>query len=72
MAAKRRPNVLHGERIVVLETEMQAVKSDLHQVLAKLDTVLAQQQKYKGFWGAVTLISSAIWAAFTFWMRPNG
>lgn len=62
----------YSERIAVLETQVAHFGETIDSVDKKLDAVLAQQQKYKGFWGAVTLFLSALWAVFTFFRSPNG
>lgn len=68
--ARRTPT--YSERIAVLETQVAGFGKTMEHIDEKLDAVLAQQQKYKGFWGAITLFLSALWAVFTFFRGPNG
>lgn len=64
-------HVEHAERIAALEARMDHVAESQKDILAKLDQTLAAQEKYKGFWGAVLLVASALWAAFTFFFKPH-
>jgi hypothetical protein len=59
-------------KIAILETKVDGIETSLASLHTKLDTYAKQQDRYKGFWGAVTLLASAVWAAVTyFWPRGN-
>lgn len=55
------------ERLAVLETQMGEVRGSVSNIERKLDAVLSKQDKQKGFFGGVVLLSSALWSAFTWW-----
>lgn len=53
------------ERVVAVET-VQLAQVDLIKDLSRtVEEMKLSLEKYRGFWGAVTLIASAIWAAFS-------
>jgi hypothetical protein len=56
--------------IALLKSEMRSVKStqrsmcnDMKEIKKAQEDMLLTMTKHKGFWGAVTLIGSALWAA---------
>jgi hypothetical protein len=52
------------ERLARLETMMESQVETTASLSKGLDDIKASLQKYQGFWGAVTLIGAACWAAF--------
>jgi hypothetical protein len=60
---KRAATDLH-ERVAALETLMELQVKTSETLAASVSEMKASLQKYQGFWGAVTLIGSAIWASF--------
>lgn len=62
MAARKKPSA-HLERIAVLETKVESMSSNLSSIETKLDSLIDAQARGKGFWGAVVLVISALWAA---------
>lgn len=58
----------HAVKVAVLETRMEAVEKGLSSIETKLDAALAAQAKYKGFWGGILMVVSALWYVLTqFW-----
>ncbi len=53
----------HRERIAVLETKVDSLSADMTSIQAQLQSISEGLSRNKGFWGAVVLIGSAIWAA---------
>jgi hypothetical protein len=53
----------HPERIAILETKVESMSSNLSSIESKLDELSAAMSRNKGFWGAVVLVVSALWAA---------
>lgn len=52
------------ERVTILETQHQAHAETTKELVASVAAIQASLTRYQGFWGAVTLIASAVWAAF--------
>lgn len=44
---------------------MEAVEKGLASIETKLDVALAAQAKYKGFWGGILMVVSALWYVVT-------
>ncbi len=63
--ATRKKATDHPERIAILETKVDALTSDMVSIQRTLDTIENSLSRNKGFWGAVVLIGSAVWAAVT-------
>jgi ABC-type antimicrobial peptide transport system permease subunit len=59
------PFCAHTERIVVLEVEMQELKSDNKEILATLKEMHGELTKYKGFLGGIAFVGSCVIVAFT-------
>lgn len=55
----------HPERIAILETKVEAMSRELASIDGKLDTITSALSRNKGFWGAVLIVTSALWAAIT-------
>lgn len=53
-----------SERVTVLETLFAKHDATSQKLVTSVDELKAALHRYRGFWGAVTLIVSAIWAAF--------
>lgn len=53
------------ERLARLESMMETQVNTTASLSKGVDDIKASLQKYQGFWGAVTLIGAAVWAAFS-------
>lgn len=53
------------ERLARLESMMETQVNTTASLSKGVDEIKASLQKYQGFWGAVTLIGAACWAAFS-------
>jgi hypothetical protein len=60
---KRSHDVNTLERIAVLETRMDDVHDNMAYIRSKLESMDTDLTKYKGMWGAISMIASAIMAA---------
>ena len=56
----------HSERIAVLETEMQIVRTSVETLLEKQVALLLKLERYDGKFGAVLLALSAVGTALLF------
>ena len=54
----------HNERIAVLEQRVCTLKDELDDIQVKLDNILAEMTRYKGFIGGVTFIVSGAYVAW--------
>lgn len=52
------------ERVTALEVLMETQVKTSESLVTSVAEMKASLQKYQGFWGAVTLIGSAVWASF--------
>lgn len=64
-----------NERLAMLEVEMKEARKDHKRANDKIDNMEADlkilieaHQKYKGFWGAITLIGASITTALGLWI----
>ena len=62
----------NGERLAIIETETASlkrdvadVKKDIAAVKALLDIIRTDLARYRGAWGAVTMVVVSVWAAIT-------
>lgn len=62
----RQSTKLHAERIAVLETKMAEVHANQTAMLAKQDEILTELARYRGAFGTVLLILSAVGTALLF------
>lgn len=53
------------ERVTVLETLHMANAETTKQLVASVEAIQTSLTRYQGFWGAVTLIGTAMWGAVT-------
>lgn len=64
----------HGERIVALETELVALKSSHVETIKKLDQILSEMTRYKGFLGGITFLMGGVgvaWSLFHSWIEKH-
>jgi hypothetical protein len=64
----------HGERIVVLETELSALKTAHTETMKKLDQILSEMTRYKGFLGGMTFLLTGVgvaWSLFHGWIEKH-
>lgn len=52
------------ERVATLETVQISQVEMIKDLSRTMEEVKLSLERYRGFWGAVTLIASAVWAAF--------
>jgi hypothetical protein len=65
-ATRTRPQSIEVyERLARLESMMETQVKTTASLSKGMDEIKASLQKYQGFWGAVTLIGAACWAAFS-------
>lgn len=53
------------ERVATLETVQLSQVELIKDLSRTMEEVKLSLERYRGFWGAVTLIASAVWAAFS-------
>jgi hypothetical protein len=56
----------HAERVVVLETKVEALEETNKEILASLKTINNQLTKYHGFIGGIAFIVSGVGVLWTF------
>lgn len=55
----------NAERLAVVETKVSTIEVDVASVKTLLAEIKSDLNRYRGAWGAVTLIVAAIWATIT-------
>lgn len=65
MTSSRRSNQ-HAERIAVLEAQMAEVRTSQGAILRKQEEILTELSRYRGAFGTVLLILSAVGTALMF------
>lgn len=53
-----------NERVAVLELEVATLKTELDDINRKLDSILSEMTRYKGFLGGITFIISGAYVAW--------
>ena len=46
-----------------------ALEAAVDKLTGRVDTAIQDLERYKGFWGGIMLIISAMWAAFITWIE---
>jgi hypothetical protein len=74
MAVDHQQHLEHSERIVVLETELLSVKVNQKDTNDKLDQILHEMTRYKGFLGGVTFLIGGVgmlWGLLHTWVERH-
>ena len=61
----------HSERVIVLETEVAALKETLKEILTTVKEIDDQMTRYKGFIGGIAFVISAVgvlWSLLKDWL----
>ena len=59
-------------RVAVLEVKVEDIRADNEQILRQLGEISEQLARYKGFWGALVMITGALGAAITIGLKYFG
>lgn len=60
------------QRVSKLEVKVDDLRSDNERILAQLGEISEQLARYKGFWGALVMITGALAAAITLGLKYFG
>jgi len=59
-------------RVTVLEVKVEDIRADNEKILNQLGEISEQLAQYKGFWGALVMITGALGAAVTIGLKYFG
>lgn len=65
--SQQQPHIYdYAERLVVVETKVTSLESDIKDILQTVKTIDDQMTRYKGFLGGITFILSAVGVFWSF------